>query len=376
MVQRRRVRREAASETLTQETAEEERDDGEIISKGFYACYLLVSLNPRHKAHTYIGFTVNPRRRIRQHNGEIGCGAWRTKKRRPWEMVLCIYGFPTNVSALQFEWAWQHPTESLAVRKAAASFKSLSGIANKIKLAYTMLTLPSWHSMKLTVNYFSTKYTKHSAGCPSLPGHMRVKVCPMEELPCYVECDESLVENDDEWDNEEWSREACDANKFAEATSSDSTLGNSEEHDQNSIDEDTNEPCGWISKAEDCKELSSNVSSSSFVREIANNTVMSSLIKDSNFESKRPAREQSITLVTEDCDQPPRSHHILPSEVEVIDVTTPSPVCRSSIWGNKSCQRERNKERHTLPSDAEVIDLTTPPPLRQSSLWDSLVELA
>jgi len=44
---------------------------------------------------------VNPRRRIRQHNGEIGCGAWRTKKRRPWEMVLCIYGFPTNVSALQ-----------------------------------------------------------------------------------------------------------------------------------------------------------------------------------------------------------------------------------------------------------------------------------
>ena len=44
---------------------------------------------------------MNPRRRIRQHNGEIGCGAWRTKKRRPWEMVLCIYGFPTNVSALQ-----------------------------------------------------------------------------------------------------------------------------------------------------------------------------------------------------------------------------------------------------------------------------------
>ena len=57
--------------------------------------------------------------------------------------------------------------------------------------------------MKMTVNYFSTKYTTHSAGWPSLPGHMRVKVCPMDELPCYVECDKNLFENDDEWDNEE-----------------------------------------------------------------------------------------------------------------------------------------------------------------------------
>ncbi|RYR53026.1 hypothetical protein Ahy_A06g027872 [Arachis hypogaea] len=43
-----------------------------------------------------------------------------------------------------FEWAWEHPVESLAIRKAAANFKSLLGVANKIKLAYTILTLPSW----------------------------------------------------------------------------------------------------------------------------------------------------------------------------------------------------------------------------------------
>ncbi|CAM8916337.1 unnamed protein product [Rhodiola kirilowii] len=173
-----------SSETLVSQMIRRHGDEQVV----FFACYLLTSISPRYKGHTYIGFTVNPRRRIRQHNGEIGCGALRTKRKRPWEMVMCIYGFPTNVSALQFEWAWQHPKESLTVRKAAAELKSLSGVANKIKLAFTMLTLPSWQSLNLSVNFFSTKYTTHCASCPRLPGHMKVQVQSMNDLPCYDDC--------------------------------------------------------------------------------------------------------------------------------------------------------------------------------------------
>ncbi|KAF9661893.1 hypothetical protein SADUNF_Sadunf19G0116200 [Salix dunnii] len=225
-----------------QETVEEAAADKG--KNGFFACYLLTSLCPRFKGHTYIGFTVNPRRRIRQHNGELRSGACRTKKRRPWEMVICVYGFPTNVAALQsineikiglsyhaldfgslpllalvseFEWAWQHPTESVAVRQAAAAFKSFSGVANKIKLAYTMLNLPSWQSLNITVNYFSTKYKVHSAGCPSLPKNMKVQICPINELPCYSDLVDNLFEERDDWDGEEEYERASDESGMVDA---------------------------------------------------------------------------------------------------------------------------------------------------------------
>ncbi|KAF3790333.1 Structure-specific endonuclease subunit [Nymphaea thermarum] len=181
--------------------------------RDFFACYLLCSLSPRFKGHTYIGFTVNPRRRIRQHNGEITSGAWRTKRKRPWEMVLCIFGFSSNVAALQFEWAWQHPRESLAVRDAASGLKSLAGIGGKIKLAYTMLTLPAWKGANLTVNFFSTKYTKLAAGCPALPDHMKMQVAPMDELPCYAE---GIAHNDDDDDDDEVGGIDADSNSTYE----------------------------------------------------------------------------------------------------------------------------------------------------------------
>jgi predicted GIY-YIG superfamily endonuclease len=72
-----------------------------------FACYCLASETGR----TYIGFTTNLDRRLRQHNTELSGGAKATKGQQ-WKRILSVIGFPSQKAALQFEWMWKHLTRS------------------------------------------------------------------------------------------------------------------------------------------------------------------------------------------------------------------------------------------------------------------------
>jgi structure-specific endonuclease subunit SLX1 len=69
-------------------------------------CYMLASTDGRK---TYVGATIDPDRRLRQHNGLMSGGA-RATKGRAWKRVFLIGGFVEEKTALRFEWRWKYLT--------------------------------------------------------------------------------------------------------------------------------------------------------------------------------------------------------------------------------------------------------------------------
>ena len=83
-----------------------------------WSCYLLKSSC----IHTYIGSTTNVFRRLRQHNGELSCGAKRTRSNRPWRLLAYI-NVGEKKYALQLEWQLK---KAKGLKKRLEKFESVS----------------------------------------------------------------------------------------------------------------------------------------------------------------------------------------------------------------------------------------------------------
>lgn len=164
----------------------------------FIGCYLLRSDNKLYKGSTYIGFTVNPKRRIRQHNGLIANGAYKTKRKRPWTMCVVVHGFPNKVAGLQFEWAWQNPRRSRFVRHLYPKNKRApGGLRGKLQVLLEMVNLLPWRNYPLHVHYTDQEfYDVAQRYCRAPPAHVEALVGPIEDLPLYQRTDFSALDID------------------------------------------------------------------------------------------------------------------------------------------------------------------------------------
>ncbi|XP_043416099.1 structure-specific endonuclease subunit SLX1 isoform X1 [Prionailurus bengalensis] len=143
----------------------------------FFGVYLLYCLNPRHRGRVYVGFTVNPTRRVQQHNGgRKKGGAWRTSGRGPWAMVLIVHGFPSAVAALRFEWAWQHPQASRRLAHVGPRLRSEAAFAFHLRVLAHMLRVPPWVRLPLTVRWLRADFRCDL--CPPPPPHMPLTFGP------------------------------------------------------------------------------------------------------------------------------------------------------------------------------------------------------
>lgn len=100
-------------------------------------CYILKNSFDPHSNRTYNGYTNNPSRRIRQHNGEIKGGAKYTKKygNCSWEIYAIVKGFPDNINALQCEWRIKHPNNRRRLsRKYCSPRGRIVGLNEVLKL--------------------------------------------------------------------------------------------------------------------------------------------------------------------------------------------------------------------------------------------------
>lgn len=139
--------------------------------KDFFGVYLLVShsAESKFKGKTYIGYTVDPNRRIAQHNkGTQSGGAKRTSSKGPWKMVLIVHGFPNSISALRFEWAWQQPKVSRRLKGKRGLHKKAareSEFQYKFRILSEMLRIGPWDRLPLSIRWLSGEYTDFPVSC-------------------------------------------------------------------------------------------------------------------------------------------------------------------------------------------------------------------
>lgn len=132
-------------------------------------CYILFN---KSNNKTYVGYTNNPTRRIRQHNGEIKGGARATTRSptsSPWNFALLITAVSSDASpnteafdnkkALSLEWHMKHTRPKPKTR----------GMQGRIATLYNALQLPKFNSLAFTINVHPDFFQRINSTLEGMP---------------------------------------------------------------------------------------------------------------------------------------------------------------------------------------------------------------
>ena len=99
------------------------------INNHLHYCYILFNIEK--PSRTYVGYTTNPMRRLRQHNGVISGGAKATTGKGQWAFLTLVTSPSFNThSGLSFEW---HLKRALRPQNARDSMKRIEALFKTIK---------------------------------------------------------------------------------------------------------------------------------------------------------------------------------------------------------------------------------------------------
>lgn len=99
--------------------------------------YFIYLLKSETASRTYIGYSVNVFRRLKQHNGILSGGAKKTQKGRPWKLIMFVSGFNYEKTAYQYEFCIQHPPKGTKRRGILNQMKIMKRLLRKDKICKT-----------------------------------------------------------------------------------------------------------------------------------------------------------------------------------------------------------------------------------------------
>ncbi len=169
---------------------------------------------------SYIGYTVDMAKRLRQHNGELVGGAKATRWCEGWRVVWTVKGFATVNHALQLEWRLHHPNGRGRRRGRKATLAPIAlgrgvpprrgggnSIARRTGDLLRILQLerftgnaPRTDAGQYTVTWYAQPdYDSYAAArnCPSY-----VHQCILQKTPSSTQIIDTTATNDDEGDTD------------------------------------------------------------------------------------------------------------------------------------------------------------------------------